>query len=123
MADSRSKKMAGLVYRALEDKKAEDIKVLDIENISTLADYFIIASGKNHNQVQAMSDAVDEALGRAGYAPKQTEGYRSANWILLDYGDIVVHIFDTENRLFYDLERIWRDGTVTTIDELEEGQE
>ena len=123
MADSRSKKMAGLVYRALEDKKAEDIKVLDIENISTLADYFIIASGKNHNQVQAMSDAVDEALGRAGYTPKQTEGYRSANWILLDYGDIVVHIFDTENRLFYDLERIWRDGTVTTIDELEEGQE
>ena len=123
MADSRSKKMAGLVYRALEDKKAEDIKVLDIENISTLADYFIIASGKNHNQVQAMSDAVDEALGRAGYAPKQTEGYRTANWILLDYGDIVVHIFDTENRLFYDLERIWRDGTMTTIDELEEGQE
>ena len=70
-----------------------------------------------------MSDAVDEALGKAGYVPKQTEGYRSANWILLDYGDVVVHIFDTENRLFYDLERIWRDGTVTTIDELEEGQE
>ena len=121
MADNRSKKMASIAYRALEEKKADDIKVLDIENVSTLADYFIIASGKNHNQVQAMADAVDEMLGKAGYEPKQTEGYRSANWILLDYGDIVVHIFDTENRLFYDLERIWRDGTETTIGELEEG--
>ena len=121
MADNRSKKMASIAYRALEEKKADDIKVLDIENVSTLADYFIIASGKNHNQVQAMADAVDEMLGKAGYEPKQTEGYRSANWILQDYGDIVVHIFDTENRLFYDLERIWRDGTETTIGELEEG--
>jgi len=121
MADNRSGKMATLAYRALEEKKAEDIKVLDIENVSTLADYFIIASGKNHNQVQAMADAVDEMLGKAGYEPKQTEGYRTANWILLDYGDIVVHIFDTENRLFYDLERIWRDGKETTIGELEEG--
>lgn len=121
MADNRSKKMATIAYRALEEKKADDIKVLDIENVSTLADYFIIASGKNHNQVQAMADAVDEMLGKAGYEPKQTEGYRSANWILQDYGDIVVHIFDTENRLFYDLERIWRDGTETTIGELEEG--
>ena len=121
MADNRSWNMATLAYRALEEKKAEDIKVLDIENVSTLADYFIIASGKNHNQVQAMADAVDEMLGKAGYEPKQTEGYRTANWILLDYGDIVVHIFDTENRLFYDLERIWRDGKETTIGELEEG--
>ena len=120
MEDSRSRKMAGIAYRALEEKKAEDIKVLDIENISTLADYFIIASGRNHNQVQAMADEVDEKLGKAGFVPKQTEGYRTANWILLDYGDIVVHIFDTENRLFYDLERIWRDGKETTIEELEE---
>ena len=121
MTDSRSRKMASLAYHALEEKKAEDIKVLDIENISTLADYFIIASGKNHNQVQAMADAVDEVLGKAGFVPKQTEGYRSANWILQDYGDVVVHIFDTENRLFYDLERIWRDGTATSIEELEKG--
>ena len=121
MTESRSRKMASLAYRALENKKADDIKIIDIENISTLADYFIIASGKNHNQVQAMADAVDETLGKAGYVPKQTEGYRSANWILQDYGDVVVHIFDTENRLFYDLERIWRDGSATTIEELEEG--
>ena len=121
MTESRSRKMASLAYRALENKKADDIKIIDIENISTLADYFIIASGKNHNQVQAMADAVDETLGKAGYVPKQTEGYRSANWILQDYGDVVIHIFDTENRLFYDLERIWRDGSSTTIEELEEG--
>ena len=120
MGDSRSKKMASLIYHALEDKKAEDIRILDIENISTLADYFIIASGRNRNQVQAMADEVDEKLGKAGYVPKQTEGYRTANWILQDYGDVVVHIFDTENRLFYDLERIWRDGTATSIEELEE---
>ena len=119
MADTRSRKMASLAYRALEEKKADDIKVLDIENVSTLADYFIIASGKNHNQVQAMADAVDEALGKAGYLPKQTEGYRNANWILQDYGDIVIHIFDTENRLFYDLERIWRDGKEITRADLE----
>lgn len=121
MADSRSRQMASLAYRALEDKKAEDIKVIDIEHISTLADYFIIASGRNHNQIQAMADAVDEKLGKAGFEPKQKEGYRTANWILLDYGDLVVHIFDTENRLFYDLERIWRDGTQTSIEQLEEG--
>ena len=90
MADTRSRKMASLAYRALEEKKADDIKVLDIENVSTLADYFIIASGKNHNQVQAMADAVDEALGKAGYLPKQTEGYRNANWILQDYGERTV---------------------------------
>ena len=119
MADARSKKMAGLAYRALEDKKAENIKVINIENVSVLADYFIIASGSNQNQVQAMADSVDEALGKAGYELKQTEGYRSANWILLDYGDLVIHLFDTQNRLFYDLERIWRDGAETTIEDLE----
>ena len=93
-------------------KLALEIKVINIENVSTLADYFIIASGTNHNQVQAMADNVDETLGRAGYEPKQIEGYQNANWILMDYRDIVIHIFDEENRLFYDLERIWRDGTV-----------
>ena len=103
-----AKNMALLACEALEDKKASDIKVIDIEQITTLADYFIIASGSNRNQVQAMADNVDEVLGKAGYPCKQTEGYSSANWILLDYGDIVIHLFDEENRLFYDLERIWR---------------
>lgn len=105
-----AKEMAKLAIQALEDKKADDIKVIDISDVSTIADYFIIASGKNRSQIQAMCDNVDEALGRAGVSIKQTEGYKNANWILMDYGDIIVHIFDTENRLFYDLERIWRDG-------------
>ena len=105
-----SKEMAALVCTALEDKKASNIKIINIENVSALADYFIIASGTNRNQVQAMADNVDETLGRAGYPSKQIEGYASANWILLDFGDVVVHLFDEENRLFYDLERIWRDG-------------
>ena len=105
-----SKEMVRLACEAMEDKKAQDIKIIDIEKVSTLADYFIIASGNNRNQVQAMADNVDEVLAKAGYQAKQTEGYRNANWILLDYGDVVIHLFDEENRLFYDLERIWRDG-------------
>ena len=103
-------KMAGLAILALEDKKAEDIRVIDISEVSVLANYFLIASGKNRSQLQAMADEVEEKLGRAGYPMKQSEGYDNANWILLDFGDIIVHLFDQENRLFYDLERIWRDG-------------
>ena len=106
-----AKKMALLACEALEDKKASDIKVIDIEQITTLADYFIIASGSNRNQVQAMADNVDEVLGKAGYQLKQTEGYSS-----------VIHLFDEENRLFYDLERIWRDGKVMDAKELKEEQ-
>ena len=109
---TRASEMVKLAVTALEDKKAVDIRVLDIEKISTIADYFIIASGANRNQVQAMADSVSEKLGRAGVEPKQMEGYQTANWILMDYRDVVIHIFDEENRLFYDLERIWRDGTL-----------
>ena len=105
-----SKKMARIAVQALEDKKAEDLTILDISGVSVIADYFIIASGNNRNQVQAMADNAEEALGRAGYEPKQIEGYQSANWILMDYKDIILHIFSEEDRSFYDLERIWRDG-------------
>jgi ribosome-associated protein len=114
-----AKEMAALAVAALEDKKALDIKILDISDISTIADYFIIASGSNRNQVQAMADSVDEALGRAGHEVKNTEGYQNANWILMDFGDIIVHLFDEENRLFYDIERIWRDGKLVEKENLE----
>lgn len=107
---TKSKKMVKLAIEALEDKKGEDIKIIDITEVSVLADYFVIASGTNRNQVQALVDNVEETLGRAGYPSRQVEGYQTANWILLDYGDIIVHVFDSENRIFYDLERIWRDG-------------
>ena len=122
MTYDKSREMASLAYHALEEKKAENITMIDIEQVSTLADYFIIASGKNRNQVQAMADEVDEVLGRAGYEVRHMEGYQTANWILLDYGDLVIHIFDTQNRLFYDLDRIWRDGKAVSIEELEEGK-
>ena len=118
MKELETKKMASLAIEALEDKKAEDICVIDISEISVLADYFIIAGGNNTSQIQALSDAVDEKLGRAGYPLKQIEGYQNANWVLLDFGDIIVHIFDKENRLFYDLERIWSDGKKIDISEL-----
>ena len=118
MADNISKQMAKIAYEAMEEKKAENIQIIDIEQISVLADYFLIASGTNRNQVQALAENVEEKLYKAGFEKKQSEGFSSGNWILLDYGDIVVHIFDRENRLFYDLERIWRDGKATTIDEL-----
>ncbi|UWO27061.1 ribosome silencing factor [Marvinbryantia formatexigens DSM 14469] len=115
---TKSKTMVKLAVAALEDKKAEDVKIIDITEVSVLADYFVIASGMNKNQVQALVDNVEETLGKAGYHSRQVEGYQSANWILLDYGDIIVHVFDAENRLFYDLERIWRDGKFITADEL-----
>lgn len=98
------------IIKALDEKKSEDIKTLDISNVSVMADYFIIASGNNRNQLQAIADNVSEKLHIIGADLKQIEGYDSANWILMDYGDVIVHIFDKENRLFYDLERIWSDG-------------
>ncbi len=102
--------MVRLAREALEDKKGQNIKIIDISKVSVLADYFIIADGSNPNQVQAMVDNVEEVLGKAGYECRQIEGYGTANWILMDYGDMIVHAFCREDRLFYDLERIWRDG-------------
>ena len=113
-----SKEIARMACEALEDKKALEVKIINIEKVSTLADYFI-ASGSNRNQVQAMADNVEEILGRAQIEPKQIEGYQNANWILMDYRDVVIHIFDEENRLFYDLERIWRDGSLIEKEELD----
>ena len=114
---NNSKEMTTLAIKALEDKKGNDIRVIDIQDVSIIADYFIIASGSNRNQVQTMADNVEEVLGRAGYEPRQLEGYGTATWILMDYNDIIVHIFSEEDRLFYDLERIWRDGKNVDIDE------
>ena len=109
---SKSLEMARLACKALDDKKGMDIKVIDIHDVSVIAEYFIIASGSNINQVQAMVDNVEDTLGRAGFEAKQIEGNKSSSWILMDYGDLIVHVFDEENRLFYDLERIWRDGKI-----------
>ena len=113
---STEKMMALIACKAIDDKKGQDIKIIDIHNVSVIADYFVIASGTNSNQVQAIVDNVEEQLGRAGFEAKQIEGNRNSSWILMDYGDVIVHVFDEENRLFYDLERIWRDGKVLEMD-------
>lgn len=109
-----------VVIDALEDKKAENIQIIDISEVSPIADYFIIANGTNKSQIQAMADGVADKLAKEKIFVKQTEGYTGANWILQDFRDIVVHIFDKESRGFYDLERIWRDGKIVSVDEFKE---
>ncbi len=103
------------VASALEDKKAEDITVIDIREISSIADYFVIANGNNPNQLTAMQDAVDEVMYTNDVHSKQVEGNNNSTWILMDYKDIIVHLFSKEDRLFYDLERIWRDGKIVEL--------
>lgn len=112
------KELAALAVETLENKKAEEIHVIDITEVSTLADYFVIANGTNRSQIQALADHVQEVLGKEGLTLKQIEGYNNANWVLMDYQDIIIHIFDKENRLFYDLDRIWRDGKIVTKEDL-----
>ncbi|NDL67925.1 ribosome silencing factor [Anaerotalea alkaliphila] len=95
---------------AIKDKKGEDVRILDIRGLSVLADYFIIAHGNNVNHVQAMVDAVDEKLSKAGVEPKNVEGAKSGGWTLMDYTDFIVHVFGKQERMFYDLEKLWTDG-------------
>ena len=124
MEISKGKEMTRLACKALDAKKAIDIKVIDTQGISVMADYFIISTAGNPNQVQAMVDNVEETMEKAGYMVKHVEGSRGSNWILMDFGDVIVHIFDEENRLFYDLERIWRDGVLVDAKEfMEEDQQ
>lgn len=103
------------IVDALADKKAEDIQLIDISGVSTIADYFVITNGANTSQIQALSDYVAEKLAADGIQPRSVEGYNTANWILMDYNDFLVHIFDKESRGYYDLERMWRDGKVIDI--------
>ena len=126
---SIEKEMVRIACKALDDKKAKDIKIIDIHEVSVIADYFVIATGNSNSQVSALVENVeeqmhkngfdnaDEMLGRAGYEVKQIEGTRNSSWVLMDYGDMIIHIFDEENRLFYDLERIWRDGKILDAEE------
>lgn len=108
----QSKEMAKIAFEALEEKKAGNIKIIEISDISVIADYFIIADGNNPSQVDALVDEVENKLAKHDYKPKRIEGIKTCGWVLMDYGDVVVHIFSKEDRLFYDLERIWRDGKI-----------
>lgn len=114
-----SKDMAKIVYNALDEKKAEDIVVIEVDQVSVLADYFIIANGTNPSQVTALVDNVEESLSKAGYEPNRIEGIGNKNWVLLDYGDVIIHVFAKEDREFYNLERLWRDGKTVSLEELE----
>ena len=108
----QSKELVKIAVKALDDKKGEDIKIIDIENVSVIADYFILASASNTNQLQALVDSVEEQLSKSGYECRQKEGNMNSTW------DVIVHVFSKEDRLFYDLERIWKDGKI--VESLEE---
>lgn len=107
---NQSMNMVKIIYDALADKKGEDIRVIDISEISVLSDYFVITNGNSDSQVNALVENVTEKMHKAGYTLKQQEGGRSGAWVLLDFGDVIVHIFDKESRAFYNLERVWNDG-------------
>ena len=113
-----AKEKLGLIYQALDDKKAQDIQMIDIQTISPIADYFIIASASNPNQLEALEDATDKVMYEQGILPKQIEGGKASPWILMDYGDVIVHLFTEDGRDFYDLERIWRDGVEVDVNSL-----
>ena len=99
-----------LIFKVLDEKKAKDIEVLKVSELTTMADYFIIATGGSDRQVQALAEHVEDEMSKQGIEPINKEGYRTADWILLGYDDVVVHIFQSETRDFYDLERIWKDA-------------
>ena len=100
-----------LALHAAAEKKAHDLVVLDLREVASFTDYFVIASGTNVRQVQAVADAGQEQLrGKLSVRPARVEGYSSAEWVLLDYGDFIFHVFEEKSRRFYDLERLWRDA-------------
>lgn len=115
---TKQKEMAKIAYNALDEKKSEDIKIIDISEISIMADYFVVASGSSTTQIQALVKNVEENLHKAGCVMKRMEGDRNSSWVLLDFGDVVVHVFNREDRLFYDLERIWSDGKIVEPENL-----
>lgn len=107
---------AKMAVKALDSKKALDIKVIKIKDISAIADYFVIATGTSSTHVKALADEVEVQLDEAGISVSHVEGYRSNSWILLDYVDVVVHVFSDEAREYYDLERLWQDGEIIDIE-------
>lgn len=100
---------------AADSKQAKDIKVLDLREIPSFADFFLIASGANARQIQAIADEIEIQLKELGEYPHSVEGYQNAEWVLLDYGDYLIHIFTEKARQYYDLERLWRDGKTVSL--------
>ena len=111
---------AKAAFKAIDEKQGIDITVINISEVSVIADYFIIASASNSNQLKAMADEVEQQLYKTGWKLKYSEGFQSKTWILLDFGDIVVHLFSKEEREFYNIERIWADAKVVSEKQLRE---
>ena len=111
-----SKEKAHIIYTALDEKKGENIKVINITNVSLLADYFIIVSANNKSQLQALIDNIQIKTKEKNIDSCKIEGHKSYNWVLLDYNDVVVHIFDTKSREYYNLEKMWSDGIEEKIE-------
>lgn len=105
-----------IIVSACEETKAYDIKVLDIKELTPIADYFVIVSGSSTVQVKAIADEVEEVMEKEGCLISRKEGYTAGRWILLDYGDIIVHVFHKEDREFYNIERLWADSKEIVID-------
>jgi len=108
--EMESKEIVKLAVQSLDKHKAEGIKVIGVETLTVIAEYFVIADGNNVTQVKALSDYLEHELAEQGVQPLRVEGYRSTGWIIVDYGVVIVHIFMDESRKFYDLERLWKDG-------------
>ncbi len=113
-----SKEMAKVAYDALDEKLGKDIRIIKIDEVSVIADYLIIANGQNSLQIGALTDNVEMRMAQNGVESKRIEGNKKSTWILMDYGDVIVHVFSPEDRQFYDLERIWRDGKTVEREEL-----
>ncbi len=110
------REVALVAAKALDEKKGIDIKLLEIERVSALADNFLICTGGSNTHVKTLCDAVEKAMDEAGEPAIRREGHRSGTWVLLDFGTLVVHVFTEDTRKFYDLERLWGDGTVIPLE-------
>ena len=112
------KEMALLLAQAMDSKKGKDIRVLETDGVTTLADYFVLCSGSSAPQLKALADAGEKAMKDHGILPQHVEGHRGGTWILQDYGDVVVHVFDKEARAFYDLDRLWADAKTVDLSDV-----
>lgn len=117
-----SYEMAIALAKALDGKKGQDIKVLKTEELTTLADYFVLCTATSSTQVKAMSDACEEAMEKNGEQVHHIEGHRGGTWLLMDFSSVVVHIFMDEARKFYDLERLWGDAEEVPLDDVLKGE-
>lgn len=120
---AQAKEKAALVVKSLDKHLAKNIRLIDVEELTSLCDCFVIAHGNSSTQVKALADYVEKELNDNGIAPLRVEGFQSSGWVLIDYGDVIVHVFQEEMRGFYDLEHLWKDGADVDIAEFIDNEE